>query len=64
MAIVGKKLFGRKWKFHEECKDKANLDALPQNSNVRQVNKSIEAMALAEIVKEIMDSNGKVSGDL
>ncbi|KAK6168680.1 hypothetical protein SNE40_019871 [Patella caerulea] len=44
---------------HTESKETIDLDTLPQSSNVRQVGKSIKAMTLDEIVREIMNSDGK-----
>ena len=54
---VGNKLFNREWKFHEEDNNIIDLDTLPQTKNIRYSGKKIEALALDEIVKEIMESN-------
>ncbi|XP_041367072.1 uncharacterized protein LOC121381784 [Gigantopelta aegis] len=56
IVTVGNRIFGRKWKFHDES-DNIDLDTLPALKNVREVGKSIEALALDEIVKEIMISD-------
>ena len=60
VVIVGNKMFGRSWQFHSES-DTINLDTLPHAKNVRDVGKSIEAMALHEIVKDIMASSQQVT---
>ena len=58
IVTIGNNMFGRSWKLHDES-EVIDLDTLPQASNIRQAGKSIEALALDEIVKEIMDSNEK-----
>ena len=60
VITVGNKMFGRKWKHHDEP-EVIDLDTLPDPRNVRQAGKSIEAMALDEIVKEVMTSSEQVS---
>lgn len=57
---VGNKMFGRTWKYHGES-EVIDLDTLPEASNMRQVGKSIEAMALAAIVDEIMNTDEQVT---
>ena len=56
IVIVGNKLFGTKWKFHDET-EIIDLDTLPAQKNTREVGKSLEVLALCEIVKEIMNSH-------
>ena len=56
IVVVGNKLFARKWKFHSES-DSIDLDTLPAQKNVRMVGKSLEVLALAEIVNEIVNSD-------
>ncbi len=53
VVIVGNNMFGRSWQFHSEL-EVINLDTLPHTKNVRDAGKSIKAMALHEIVKDIM----------
>jgi len=59
VVTVGNKLFGREWKLHSESEEVIDMDTLPQSSNIRMVGKSIEEMALDQIVKEIMNSEQK-----
>ena len=59
VMIVGNKPFDRKWKLHTENEESLDLNTLPHQKNIRQVGKAIEAMTLAEIVREIMGSNEK-----
>ena len=56
VVSVGNKMFGRQWKHHDDS-NVIDLDTLPDSKNVRQAGKSIEAMVLDEIVKEIMTSD-------
>jgi hypothetical protein len=56
VVVVGNKMFGRTWKFHNES-DIIDLDTLPDARNVRHAGKSLEVLALNEIVKEIMSSD-------
>ena len=37
VVIARNKLFDRKWKYHEECEDKVDIDTLPRKSN-HQIN--------------------------
>ena len=48
-------MFGRTWTLHDQP-EVIDLDTLPGSSSVRQAGKSIEALALDEIVKEVMNS--------
>ena len=57
---VGNKMFGRKWKFHNE-EDEIDLDTLPSKYNTRVSGKAIEAMTLSEIVREMMESDQKLT---
>lgn len=59
VVTVGNKMFGRAWKPHDEPAA-VDLDTLPESSNVRHAGKSIEALALDEIVKEIMERSEQV----
>ncbi|KAK6170822.1 hypothetical protein SNE40_019123 [Patella caerulea] len=56
VVTVGNKMFGRDWKFHSESDEIIDLDTLPQSSNIRTVEKSIEVVTLDQIVKEIINS--------
>ena len=60
VITVGNKMFDRKWKLHSDSPT-IDLDTLPDSKNIRKAGKSIEAMALHEIVKEIMASEEKSS---
>ena len=58
-AIVetANKMFGRNWKYHDEGAE-IDVDTLPDKKNARSVGKKcIEAMALSEIVKEVVSSD-------
>lgn len=59
VVIVGNQLFGRQWKFHQDS-DVIDLDTLPESCSIRLAGKSLEALALDEIVKEIMKSDEDV----
>lgn len=59
VVTVGRKMFGRAWKFHDEPQV-IDLDTVPESSNLRQAGKCLEVLALDEIVKEIMNSDEKV----
>ena len=54
------KMFGRKWKYHDKS-EVIDVDTLPESRNTRLAGKSLEALALSAIVKEIMNSNEKVT---
>ena len=54
---VGNNMFGRKWKFHKKSSGEIDLDMLPDSKCSRLVGKKIEAQALSEIVKEIMNAS-------
>ena len=56
VIVVGNKMFGRNWKAHDEP-EIIDLDTLPESKSIRDAGKSIEVMALDEIVKEIMNSD-------
>jgi len=56
IVTVGNKLFDRKWKYHDETNN-IDLNTLPHSSNIREAGKRIEALALDEIVKEVMNSD-------
>ncbi len=60
VVIVRNNMFGRSWQFHSES-EVINLDTLPHTKNVRDAGKSIEAMALHKIVKDIMASSNQVT---
>ena len=59
IVISGNKLFDRNWILHSECKKNIDVDTLPQTLMVRQAGRDIEAVALDEIVREIMNSDKK-----
>ena len=59
VIVVGNKMFGRNWKAHDEP-EIIDLDTLPESKSIRDAGKSIEVMALNEIVKEIMNSDEQV----
>lgn len=59
VVVVGNKMFGRAWKFHDEP-PVIDLDTVPESSNVRQAGKGLEVLALDEVVKEIMNTDEKV----
>ncbi|CAH1261889.1 Hypp2477 [Branchiostoma lanceolatum] len=59
VVVVENQLFGRRWKSHGES-DVIDLDTLPESKSVRYAGKSIEVLALDEIVKEIMDCDEQV----
>ncbi|KAI8514440.1 hypothetical protein Bbelb_070310 [Branchiostoma belcheri] len=61
VIVVGNYMFGRRWKAHDES-DRVDLDTLPASSSVRYAGKSIEMLALYEIVKEMMDSDEQKQG--
>ena len=50
------KMFGRNWKYHDE-EAEIDVDTLTDKKNARRVGKCIEAMALSEIVTEIVSSD-------
>ena len=50
------KMFGRNWKYHDEGAE-IDVDTLPDKKNARSIGKCIEAMALSEIVKEVVSSD-------
>eukprot|EP00731_Ephydatia_muelleri_P005561 Em0002g1737a len=52
------KMFGRNWKYHDEGAE-IEVDTLPdkKNANARRVGKCIEAIALSEIVTEVVSSD-------
>ena len=56
VVFVANKLFNRSWKFNIDS-EVIDVDTLPEPRSVRYASKGIEAMALAEIVKEIMESD-------
>ena len=56
VVIVGNRLFNRNWKLHDD-EDTIDLDTLPASYSIRQAGKSIEVMALAAVVDEIMNSD-------
>ncbi|KAK6171675.1 hypothetical protein SNE40_018117 [Patella caerulea] len=58
VVVVGNKVFARKWKLHNES-NVIDLDTMPESKCTRRAGKSIEAMALDEIVSEIMNSSEK-----
>ena len=55
---TGNKLYARKWKYHTESTF-LDLDTLPHKQSIRYAGKSIEYLALDNIVKEIMASDDK-----
>ena len=57
---VGNKMFGRKWKFHSESVI-IDADTLPATRSARLVGKSLEVLAMAEIVNEILSSDEKAT---
>lgn len=59
VIAVGNKMFGQNWKAHDES-EIIDLDTLPESKSIRDAGKSIEVMALDEIVKEIMNSDEQV----
>lgn len=59
VVTVGNRMFGRNWKPHD-MPEVIDLDTLPESKNVREAGKSIEVLALDEIVKEIVNSNEEV----
>jgi hypothetical protein len=59
VITVGNRMFDRNWKEHDKA-EVIDLDTLPESSSVRQAGKSIEVLALDEIVKEIMNSDEHV----
>jgi len=58
VVTVGNKMFGRKWKLHNEATT-LDWDTLPDQQNVHETGKCIETLALHQIVNEIMDTNEK-----
>ena len=50
------KMFGRNWKYHDEGAE-IDVDTLLDKKNTRRVGKCIEAMALSEIVMEVVSSD-------
>ncbi|XP_034016356.1 uncharacterized protein LOC117501562 [Thalassophryne amazonica] len=59
VITVGNRMFGRNWKPHDEP-EVIDLDTLPESKSIREACKSIEVLALDEIVKEIMNSDEQV----
>jgi len=59
VVTIGNKVFGRKWKLHHESESEIDRDTLPDKRNVKQAGRSLEALALHEIVKQMMDSDEK-----
>ena len=46
---------GRNWKYHDE-EAEIDVETLPDKKNARRVGKCIEAMALREIVTEVVSN--------
>jgi len=48
-VTVANNLFGRHWKLNDGDSEIIDLDTLPYSRNIREVGKSLEALALSSI---------------
>lgn len=55
VTMVGNRMFDREWKPNDEPEEVIDLDTLPKSKSSREAGKSIEVLALDEIVKEVMN---------
>ena len=61
VVLTGKNLFDLPWKFFDSDKECIDLDTAPCSSNNRREGRIRELFTLAEVVKKIMNTDGKAS---